>query len=186
MLRFATPLIFGALGGILSERSGVINIGLEGMMLMGAFFGIFGADKTDSWALGLGAGMLAGGVTALVHAFFSIHLRADQIVSGTAINFLALGITGYIFIYHYGDQGTPDDLPRCPTCTLPIDRGHPVLRRRDRPAEPADLGRAARSCCSCGSSCSARRRPAAALGGREPARRRHGRHLRLPARATWR
>ena len=60
-LRYATPLIFGALGGIVSERSGVVNVGLEGMMLTGAFFGIFGADLLDSWFLGLLVGMAAGG-----------------------------------------------------------------------------------------------------------------------------
>ena len=119
MLRFATPLTFAAMGGILSERSGVINIALEGMMLMGAFFGIFGADLLDSWFLGLVAGVAAGALMGLVHAFVSIHLRADQVVSGTGINILALGITGYVFIYHYGDQGTPTDIPRVPNVTLP-------------------------------------------------------------------
>ena len=64
-LRYATPLIFGALGGIVSERSGIVNVGLEGMMLMGAFFGIFGADLFDSWFLGLLVGMAAGGVLGL-------------------------------------------------------------------------------------------------------------------------
>jgi general nucleoside transport system permease protein len=118
-LRFATPLIFGALGGIMSERSGVVNVGLEGMMLMGAFFGIFGADLLDSWFLGLLVAMAAGGALALVHAFFSIQLRADQIVSGMALNFLALGITGYVFLDHYGDQGTPDNIPRVPDISIP-------------------------------------------------------------------
>jgi ABC-type uncharacterized transport system permease subunit len=118
-LRYATPLIFGALGGIVSERSGVINVGLEGMMLTGAFFGIFGADLLDSWFLGLLVGMAAGGLLALVHAYFSVQLRADQVVSGMALNFLALGVTGYVFLDHYGDQGTPDDVPRVPDVSLP-------------------------------------------------------------------
>jgi general nucleoside transport system permease protein len=119
MLRFATPLAFAALGGILSERSGVINIGLEGMMLTGAFFGIFGADLTGSWLLGALIGMAAGGVMGLIHAVLSISLRADQVVGGTGINLLAIGVTGYVFIAHYGEQGTPGDVPRAPDVTLP-------------------------------------------------------------------
>ena len=66
--------------------------------------------------------MAAGAALALVHAFFSIHLRADQIVSGTAINFLALGVTGYFFIDIYGEQGTPGDIPRIPDVNLPLDK----------------------------------------------------------------
>ena len=119
MLRFATPLTFAALGGVLSERSGVINIGLEGMMLMGAFFGIFGADLTGSWLLGAIIGMASGALMGLVHAVLSISLRADQVVGGTAINLLAVGITGYVFIFHYGQQGTPSDIPRVPEISLP-------------------------------------------------------------------
>jgi len=121
MLRFATPLTFGALGGVVSERSGVVNIGLEGMMLMGAFFGIWGADVTGGWFGGLIIGMLAGGLLGLVHAVFAVSLRADQIVSGTAINLLALGITGYVFLSTYGAEGTPDGLPEAPDLALPID-----------------------------------------------------------------
>jgi general nucleoside transport system permease protein len=128
MLRFATPLTFAAIGGMFSERSGVVNIGLEGMMLMGAFFGILAADKLDSWPLGLLAAMAAGAGTALIHAFFSIHLRADQIVSGTAINFLALGLTGYLFIDVYGDQGTPGEgIPRIPDVSIPGLRDIPFV-----------------------------------------------------------
>ena len=118
-LRYATPLTFAAIGGMFSERSGVVNIGLEGMMLMGAFFAILAADKLNSWWLGLAAAIVAGGLTALIHAFVSISLRADQIVSGTAINFLALGVTGYFFIDVYGDQGTPGEgIPRIPDVNL--------------------------------------------------------------------
>jgi len=110
-LRYATPLTFASIGGLFSERSGVVNIGLEGMMLMGAFFGFYGADRFDSWPLGLVCAMVAGAALALVHAFFCIHLRADQIVVGTGINFLALGITGYAFVDIYGAQGSPTDVP---------------------------------------------------------------------------
>jgi general nucleoside transport system permease protein len=127
MLRFATPLVFAAMGGILSERSGVINIGLEGMMLMGAFFGIFGADIFGSWVVGMLVGMVSGALMGLVHAVFSIQLRADQVVSGTAVNLLALGITGYVFIAHYGDRGTPGDVPRAPELSLPLIEDIPFV-----------------------------------------------------------
>ena len=118
MLRFATPLIFAALGGMIAERSGVTNVGLEGMMLMGAFFGIMGADKLGSWWLGLAVGILSGGAMALIHAIWSVHFRADQIISGFAINFLALGLTGYLFIDIYGQEGTPTDIESIPNVRL--------------------------------------------------------------------
>jgi general nucleoside transport system permease protein len=129
-LVLTTPLLFAALGGMFSERSGVVNIGLEGMMLMGAFFGAWGADKTDSWIGGLFIGIVAGAALALVHAYFSIHLRTDQIVSGTAINFLALGITGYLYNDIYGGRGT-GNLPSIPNVNLGFLGGIP----------PHDLGK---------------------------------------------
>jgi simple sugar transport system permease protein len=118
-LRYATPLLFAALGGLFSERSGVINIALEGMMLMGAFFAIWGADITGSWIGGLLVAIAAGGALALIHAVFAITLNADQIVSGMALNFLALGLTGYVFVDVYGTDGTPEDLPAVPDVTVP-------------------------------------------------------------------
>jgi general nucleoside transport system permease protein len=118
MLRYATPLVFGALGGMFSERSGVVNVGLDGMMLMGSFFGIMAADKLDSWVLGLLVGVLAGGAMALLHAIWSIHFRADQVISGFAINFLSYGLTGYLFIDIYGQEGTPTDIPSIPNVRL--------------------------------------------------------------------
>ena len=117
-LVWATPLTFAAIGGMFSERSGVVNIGLEGMMLSGAFFATLGADKFGSWEMGVLCAGIAGGCFALVHAFMAIHLRADQIVSGTAINFLAVGVTGYFFIDIYGENGTPGNLPRIPEVSL--------------------------------------------------------------------
>jgi ABC-type uncharacterized transport system permease subunit len=108
-IRWAIPLLFAALGGLFSERSGVVNIGLEGMMLMGSFFSVWGADVTGSWVLGVLIGLASGAALGLVHAFFSITLRADQIVGGTAINFLAAGITGYLFVRIYSEKGTPSE-----------------------------------------------------------------------------
>jgi ABC-type uncharacterized transport system permease subunit len=117
-LVYATPLTYAAIGGMFSERSGVVNIGLEGMMLVGAYFGAYGADIGGSWVVGILIGIVAGIALALVHAFFSINVRADQIVTGTAINFLALGVTGYLYVNHYGNNGTPDNLPAIPDVHL--------------------------------------------------------------------
>jgi general nucleoside transport system permease protein len=116
-LRFATPLAFAAIGGIFSERSGVVNIGLEGMMLIGAFFAVWGAVWSGSWVVGLLMAMLFGGLLALVHAFFSIHLRADQIVSGFAVNFLALGLTGFLYSSIY-PGGIEQQISRVPAVNL--------------------------------------------------------------------
>jgi simple sugar transport system permease protein len=113
-LGFATPLVFGAIGGMFSERSGVVNIGLEGMMLMGAFWGVYGADKGGNWVVGLLVAAAVGGLLALVYAFFAIHLRADQIVGGTAVNFLAVGITGYFFIQLYDNNPIPNGVSLLP------------------------------------------------------------------------
>src|SRR4029079_1910198 len=129
-LVYATPLVYGALGGIFSERSGVVNIGLEGMMLTGAFFGIWGTAWSGYWVVGLVVAMIAGAVVAAVHAVFSIHLRSDQIVTGTAINFLALGITGYAFIDIYGSNGTPPAIDSLPHAKLPRRDTRPRRRRR--------------------------------------------------------
>lgn len=125
-LRFATPLAFAAMGGIFSERSGVVNIGLEGMMLMGAFFAVLGALATGSWIAGLLIGMAAGGLLALIHAWFSIHLRADQIVSGFAVNLFALGITGLLFNTIY-PGGIPLGISRVPNIELAFLEDIPIV-----------------------------------------------------------
>jgi simple sugar transport system permease protein len=127
MLRYATPLTYAAIGGMFSERSGVVNIGLEGMMLMGCFFGVWGADKSGSWVVGIIAAAIAGGLLAFLYAVFAIHLRVDQIVGGTAIYFLAYGITGYLFIQIYGEQGTPGTIPQIPDVRIHLD-GIPPAR----------------------------------------------------------
>jgi simple sugar transport system permease protein len=126
-LVWATPLCYAAVGGMINERSGVVNIGLEGMMLAGAFFACLGADKFGSWEMGIVIAAVAGAGFALLHAFFAINLRADQIVGGTAINFLALGVTGYFFIQVYGANGTPGNLPRIPDANIPGLKEHTFL-----------------------------------------------------------
>ncbi|MGI8606159.1 MAG: ABC transporter permease [Gaiellaceae bacterium] len=125
-LRFATPLAFAAIGGIFSERSGVVNIGLEGMMLTGAFFGIWGAVWSGSWVVGILMAMIFGGLLALIHAFFSIHMRADQIVSGFAVNFLALGLTGYLFSSIY-PGGIDSGVSRVPNVKLGFLESIPLV-----------------------------------------------------------
>jgi ABC-type uncharacterized transport system permease subunit len=126
-LRFATPLAFAALGGIVSERSGVVNIGLEGMMLMGAFFGVWGSIWSGSWVVGVLMAMIFGGLLALVHAFFSIHLLIDQIVSGFAVNLLALGLTGFLYSSIYPDGIRGSDVDRVPIVRLDFMGSIPVV-----------------------------------------------------------
>lgn len=111
-VRMATPIALAAIGGTISERSGIVNIALEGMMLFGAFMAVVGTTFTGSPWLGLVIALLSGMALALVHAFASITLRTDQVVSGTAINILALGLTGFLMEVIFGRPGTTDPVPR--------------------------------------------------------------------------
>jgi general nucleoside transport system permease protein len=96
MVRLAAPIALGALAGILCERSGVINIAIEGLMLTGACTGFIAALAFgDSW-LGLLVAILSGGVTALLLAVLSIRFKTDQIIAGTVINIMAVGVTGFL------------------------------------------------------------------------------------------
>ncbi|MBM7097548.1 MULTISPECIES: ABC transporter permease [Alteribacter] len=110
----ATPLIFTALGGLFSERSGVVNIGLEGLMVIGAFSGILATLWFESMGLGYASpwiallvAMLCGALFSLFHAVASITLRADQIVSGVALNFLAVGLAVFT-VREIFDRGQTD------------------------------------------------------------------------------
>lgn len=102
-LRAAVPLVLGALSGILCERTGIINIGIEGMMLAGAFAGFVAKVATNDWPLllslvfGVAAAMLVGALMGLLHALLSIRFRVDQIISGTVIIILAAGFSAYLF-----------------------------------------------------------------------------------------
>lgn len=92
----ATPVTLGALAGIACERTGVVNIGIEGMMLTAAFAGFMTGVYTHNLVYALAVALLAGALIALLHAVLSITFRVDQIISGTVINVLAVGITGYL------------------------------------------------------------------------------------------
>ncbi len=120
-LQFAALLLLPALGGVISERSGVVNIAMEGMMLTGAFFGVIVTVATHSVLLGVVAALLSGGIMAFVHAFFSIQFKAEQIVSGIAINIAALGLTGFLLYTLTNGKGV-STLPRSetlPTLNIP-------------------------------------------------------------------
>src|SRR6266576_3885788 len=115
-LQFAALLVLPALGGVISERSGVVNIAMEGMMLTDAFAAVMitllfhklGVSDPLSVILGVLAAILAGGAMALIHAVVSINFKANQIVSGVAINIFALGLTSYlVFVLTPSGQGVP-------------------------------------------------------------------------------
>jgi simple sugar transport system permease protein len=112
-LFFSAPLIFTALGGVFSERSGVVNIGLEGLMVMGAFVGVVFnltfADVLGSWTpwISIIVAMIIGAIFSTIHAVASVSFHADQVVSGVAINFLALGL-GIFLTKQWYDKGQTD------------------------------------------------------------------------------
>ncbi|MEA2564406.1 MAG: ral nucleoside transport system permease protein [Acidobacteriota bacterium] len=111
-IRLATPLLLAALGGLYSERAGVINIGLEGMMLAGAFTAAVVTHFAGNPWLGLLAAIAAGAGVALVHAFVCIQCKADQVVSGTAINILFLGLPALLSGALFDSTGATPQIPQ--------------------------------------------------------------------------
>ena len=111
-IRFATPLIFAALGGMFSERSGVINIALEGLMLAGAFTAAVVTYQLGNPFLGLLCGVAAGAALAFVYAVACIKFEADQVVSGMGINFLMIGLPALISGAVYDSSGSTPQIPK--------------------------------------------------------------------------
>lgn len=113
----ATPIALGAYAGLFSERAGIVNIAIEGMMLMAAMVGAFVSGYTGSLFLGVIGGLLSGGLMAALHAVVSIRFKTDQIISGTVINFMAAGLTGHIYQIYLvpprwpGSAGTFAEMP---------------------------------------------------------------------------
>jgi general nucleoside transport system permease protein len=96
-IRQSTPILLGAMCGILCEKSGIINIGIEGQMLLSAFMGFMVNVWTGNLLISVLAGMATGALLGLLHAFMSVTLKLDQIIGGTVINILALGLTGFFY-----------------------------------------------------------------------------------------
>lgn len=111
-IRLSTPLILAALGGLFSERSGVINIALEGLMLAGAFTAATVTTLTGSPFIGVATGVLAGVALALVHAIATIRFKADQVVSGMAINILMLGLPQFLSGAIFLSSGSTPQIPK--------------------------------------------------------------------------
>ena len=113
-LRQASPILITALGGMFSEVAGVVNIGLEGMMLMGAFGAAVCSYYTGSWILGILGGMFIGGLTAAIHAVISIKYKGNQTVSGVAINLFASGFTVFMLRVLFKQAANTPEVPRSP------------------------------------------------------------------------
>src|SRR5207245_5746476 len=124
-LQLASPLIFAGSGELIAERAGVLNIGLEGMMLVGAFAAYWATVVTGNPWLGVVAGLLAGLLLAALMALLSVQLRADQIVVGVGLNILALGVTNFAFRQFLG--GTQTLIPRFDPVSLPVISSIPVV-----------------------------------------------------------
>jgi len=134
-VRAATPLILAALGGIFSERSGVTNIALEGIMLCGAFFAMvvsyfgnqIGLPPLASALLGAVGAIVFGILISMIHAVVSIRFQADQVVSGVAINILATGLTGFLLQRIFDTSGNSPSVPNLAAMPIPGLANIPIL-----------------------------------------------------------
>ena len=127
-LRQSTPLILGALCGLMGERSGVMNIGIEGQMLFGAFIGFMVNVWTGNLLVAVWGGIMAGAILGMVLAFMSVNLKIDQIIAGVVINILALGLTGYFYRVGLSTKGKLQALPLGALADIPLIG--PVLFRK--------------------------------------------------------
>ena len=126
-VRLGIPLALAALGETITQRSGVINIGLEGSIIAGALGGAMGALAFESAGLGVVAGALAGLAVALVFAAFAVGLGVDQIITGTAVTIGGLGLTGAIYQSSFGVTGTALSLPTLAPLDIPLLSQIPVI-----------------------------------------------------------
>jgi ABC-type uncharacterized transport system permease subunit len=126
-IRMATPLTLAALGGVFSERSGVVNIALEGMLLNGAFAAVVATHYTGNPWVGVLAAVAVGLLTALIHAAVTVTFKADHIVSGVAVNLLALGATQFLCWVIYGNSGNSERVAGLASWRIPLVDRIPLL-----------------------------------------------------------
>ena len=126
-IRTATPLIYGGIGGVFSERSGIMNLGIEGTMLIGACAAAIISLETNSAWLGVLGGMGFGVLIGLLHAFMCIRFKANQTVIGTGINIFATGITPMVLQAYSGNPGSSPSVPGIASLSIPVLKDIPVL-----------------------------------------------------------
>jgi simple sugar transport system permease protein len=126
-LRMATPLVFASIGGLFSERVGIVNIALEGMMLTGAFSGVLATFVTGNPWIGVLASILAGGLLGYLHAVLTVKFSGNQIVSGTGINLLAFGATGYLCQVIWGSRGASQTVQGLDAISVPLLKDVPFI-----------------------------------------------------------
>lgn len=126
-LRMAIPLTLASIGGVLCERSGIINLGIEGMMLVGSFGAVVGAQVTGSPWMGVLFGILIGGLFGLLHATLCIKFRTNQSVSGVGINIFASGLTIVLCRAIWDSDGSSGTVTQVPTVTIPVLNKIPLI-----------------------------------------------------------
>lgn len=126
-LRLSTPIVFAAIGEIFTERAGILNLGVEGIMLMGAFAGFWGTFNTGNLWVGTLLGMAVGALMALLMAFFSVTLRVDQVISGMGIYFLGLGLSSFLYRIAFGIRISPPTVEGFQDIPIPLLSRIPFL-----------------------------------------------------------
>lgn len=126
-LRQAVPLTLAGIGVAYAEKAGILNIGEEGIMLSGAFFGFMAAYSSGSLAVGILGGIAGGLLIALLHGFLCIHVQANQTIVGLALNYTTLGLTSFLFLLSFGKGSSLPSIDKLPAIRIPLLADIPVI-----------------------------------------------------------